>query len=104
MEAVELCPEHVVADGDIERSKKMNGVVERTRRCSECFSLFKTFELTDDQIARQNGEHDEDIRDLKRELKYYQEVVENIKAWYEEERTLKIALKSEYEFGNEDRD
>lgn len=102
--AVERCQEHVVADGQVERSKKMDGVVERTRRCGTCGSLFRTFELTDDQMAKQEGEHAGKVRALRRELGFYQRIVEQVKEIYRSEELLRDDLRAEYEYGNEDRD
>ncbi len=104
MAPVGPCQEHVVADGQVERSKKMDGVVERTRRCDLCGSLFKTFEMTEDQVGRQNGEHDLEIRDLRKELNYFKEIFGNVKAIVEAMETLKNDVLMEYEFGSGDRD
>lgn len=95
---MERCPEHLIVDGEVDRSRKMNGVVERTRRCEKCGSLFKTFELTQDQIDRQNRDHDIEIKDLKRELDFYREGIDLVKRVWEGEDYLKEYLRYEYRF------
>lgn len=98
------CSEHMVADGEVERSAKTDGIVKRVRRCKECGGLFNTFEMTEDQVARQNGEHDTEIRDLKRELKFYQDVARDVKRVLDIGQGIKDSLLMEYNFGSEDRD
>lgn len=93
---MERCSEHVVADGEVDRSKKMDGVVERTRRCKECGRLFKTYEMTGDQIDRQNAEHNMEIRDLKRELDFYKELAGLMNQVYDLEEEVKNSLRMEY--------
>ncbi len=101
---MERCQEHVITDGQVERSMKMNGLVERTRRCWECGGLFKTFEMTDDNLARKQSAHDERMKDLKRELDHYKGIFGNVKAIIEDVETLKNDVLMEYEFGDEEGD
>jgi len=101
---MEECQDHVVADGEVMRSKKMDGVVERTRRCGSCGSLFKTFELTEDQQRRIYGEHDMEIRDLKRELDYYRDIVEKFQDYYRKANELSEVMKGQAMYGNKERE
>lgn len=99
---MERCQEHMVVDGQVERSKKMNGVVERTRRCGQCGSLFKTFEITDDKLAFGQAAHDKKVMDVKRELGFYKDIVEKVKRIYEAERLVRMDIVDEYQFGKKD--
>lgn len=100
---MEICQEHMVADGEIERSIKKDGLVERTRRCSKCAALFKTFEMTDDNLARQQGKHDLVMNEMRRELNYLNGVFETIRTIDEMVGEVKEEVRRQYEFGNENR-
>lgn len=101
---MERCQEHVIADGEVERSRKMNGVVERIRICKKCGSRFKTFELADDQLAKEQAEYDKQVMELKREVEYCRGIFKTIRTMDEMVETLKEEVRREYEFGNENRD
>ena len=101
---MERCPEHMVADGGVERSVKEVGNVVRTRRCDKCGSLFKTFEMTEDNVGFQLAGQEERVMKLKRELEFYGRVFTDTKAIFEAVKTLNDDLRGDYEFGNEDRD
>lgn len=104
MNAVERCLEHMVADGQIERSIKKGGMVERTRRCGECGSLFKTTEITDEMMADIEREHNAMVNELGRELKFYGKVFTDTKAIFEAVRTLSDDLRGDFEFGDEEKE
>lgn len=96
MKAEERCQEHMVADGEIVRSIKKNGLVERTRRCGECKSLFRTFEMTDDKVASERAEQDSLVMGLRRELEYYKGLARRVGQLHELERELAEELRGEY--------
>ncbi len=83
------CSEHMVTKGVVDRSKKVNGIVERTRRCGECGTLFKTFEMTDDKLAYKQAQHDTRVKGLKCDLKYYSNLVEAVQSWFEMELQIR---------------
>ena len=101
---MERCSEHKVVDGQVERSMKKGAVVERTRRCGQCGSLFKTREITEDLEAHWKRERDVVIQDLKRELEFYGQVFTDTKEIFEAVKMLNDDLRRDFEFGNEDRD
>ena len=72
---LERCQEHMVADGEIDRSVKEAGNVIRKRRCKRCGRLFVTHEMTVDAIAFKQAGVDNKEREFRVELAFYKRVV-----------------------------
>ncbi|MBA7546940.1 hypothetical protein ES705_39341 [subsurface metagenome] len=93
------CEEHLVADGEIIRSKKTDGVVERKRKCDKCGALFKTYEYTGDQCKKQGEEFDNKVRELKEELVFYSRIHEMLRQVTEIQQGLEDEVRMGYNFG-----
>lgn len=96
---MERCQEHMVADGEIERSKKLDGKVIRGRVCSKCGEKFGTMEMTDDWMAYRLAEVENQIRLLHHELAYAKGIMDLVAERYRIEEKIKNYLKERDEFG-----
>ncbi len=93
------CEEHLVADGEIKRSKKTDGVVERKRKCDKCGALFKTYEYTGDQRRKQGEKFDDIVREMKARLAFYSRVYDMLGQVTEVQQRLEDEVRMGYNFG-----
>lgn len=94
---MERCQEHVYVTGEVTRSKKLNGEVERTRRCNQCSTLFKTYEMTEDCLAHKKADVQNADRELRTELAFYKRVFENMRVVFQVLEMIKDDLRMERE-------
>ena len=104
MEAVKQCQEHMVANGQIDRSVKEAGDVMRKRRCSKCHFLIITTEKTEDKIAHERAEVQNRDRELRVELSLYKRAYENTRRVFNALEMVKEDIEEDWEMGNEKRD
>jgi len=98
------CKEHLVADGEIIRSKKTDGVVERKRKCDKCSALFKTYEYTGDQWKKQGEEFDNKVRELEARLAFYIRIHDTLVQVTEVQQRLEDEVRMGYNFGGQKKD
>ena len=76
---MENCEKHLVADGQVDRSHKENGKVNRVRICSKCGCLFRTIEMTDDLISMEDMRRAIVMEKWRKEMNYYKDIVSRIR-------------------------
>ncbi|MBA7570691.1 hypothetical protein ES708_12444 [subsurface metagenome] len=101
---MERCQEHLVADGQIDRSTKKDGEVVRKRTCSKCHFFIMTIEKTEDKIAHERAVVQNSDRELRSELAFYKRAFENVRKAFQALESIKEDINEEWEIGSENSD